>query len=76
MTFKQIRLSQKLPATYDKDGGVLGLVAEKHLTEIIRNYRYARTALEHHPRCPSCSKYPSVAASKVEKNTDAGVTTD
>lgn len=47
-------------ATYDKDLGVVAIVAGQHLVEILRSFWHDawRTAREEHSRYPTYSKYP------------------
>ena len=60
-------------ATYDKDQGVVAIIAEKHLVDLIRNFWHDawRTVHKEHPRYPTCSKYPyavTFAAARLEEN--------
>eukprot|EP00438_Fugacium_kawagutii_P003735 Skav234639 [mRNA] locus=scaffold1609:160726:161991:+ [translate_table: standard] len=47
-------------ATYDKDRGVVAIIAEKHLVEILRNFWHEawKTAHKEHPRYPNYGRYP------------------
>ena len=47
-------------ATYDKDRGVVAIIAEKHLVEILRNYWHDawKTVHKEHPRYPTYGKFP------------------
>ena len=60
-------------ATYDKDQGVVAIIAEKHLADLIRNFWHDawRTVHKEHPRYPTYSKYPyavTFAAARLEEN--------
>ena len=61
-------------ATYDKDQGVVAIIAEKHLVEILKNFWHDawRTAHKEHPRYSTYGKYPyavTFAAARLNENT-------
>lgn len=60
-------------ATYDKDQGVVAIIAEKRLVDLIRNFWHDAWGTVHkeHPRYPTYSKYPyavTFAAARLEEN--------
>ena len=61
-------------ATYDKDRGVVAIIAEKHLVEIHREHWHDawKTAHKEHPRYPTYGKYlyaVTFAAARLDDNT-------